>query len=75
MNMNKIIGMAADHAGYELKENLKPLLKELGYDVKDFGTHSSESMDYPDVAHPLACAVENGEVSCGIAICKCAQML
>ena len=68
--MNKIIiGMAADHAGYELKENLKPLLKELGYDVKDFGTHSSESMDYPDVAHPLACAVENGEVSCGIAIC------
>ena len=63
--MAKLIGMAADHAGYELKEALKPLLNELGYEVKDFGTHSTESMDYPDVAHPLAEAVEKGEVCCG----------
>jgi ribose 5-phosphate isomerase B len=66
--MNKI-GMASDHAGYELKEALKPMLIELGYEIKDFGTHSTESMDYPDVAHPLAIAVENGDVDFGIAMC------
>lgn len=65
----KLIGIAADHAGYELKETLKPMLEEMGYEVKDFGTHSTESMDYPDVAHPLAGAVENGTLRCGIAIC------
>lgn len=68
-NMAKTIGMASDHAGYEMKEALKPLLKELGYKVKDFGSHSTESMDYPDTAHPLAEAVEKGSVCCGIAIC------
>lgn len=67
--MKQIIGMAADHAGYLLKEELKPMLEEMGYEIKDFGTHSEESMDYPDVAHPLANAVENGEVSFGIAMC------
>ena len=60
--MKQIIGMAADHAGYLLKEELKPMLEEMGYEIKDFGTHSEESMDYPDVAHPLANAVENGAV-------------
>lgn len=67
--MKQTIGMAADHAGYELKEALKPMLKEMGYEIKDFGTHSTESMDYPDVAHPLALAVESGEVAFGIAMC------
>ena len=71
--MAKIIGMAADHAGYDLKEALKPLLNELGYEVKDFGTHSTESMDYPDVAHPLADASEKGEVCCGVAMCGSAN--
>ena len=71
--MAKLIGMAADHAGYELKEALKPLLNEMGYEVKDFGTHSTESMDYPDVAHPLAEAVEKGEVCCGVAMCGSAN--
>lgn len=71
--MSKIIGMAADHAGYELKEALKPLLNELGYEIKDFGTDSLESMDYPDVAHPLASAVESKEVCCGIAMCGSAN--
>ena len=71
--MAKIIGMAADHAGYELKEALKPLLNGMGYEVKDFGTHSTESMDYPDVAHPLAEAVEKGEVCCGVAMCGSAN--
>ena len=70
---SELIGMAADHAGYELKEALKPLLNELGFEVKDFGTHSVESMDYPDVAHPLAEAIENGEVCCGVAMCGSAN--
>lgn len=63
------IGMASDHAGYQLKEALKPLVSSLGYEIKDFGTHSEESMDYPDTAHPLANAIESGEVAMGIAIC------
>lgn len=71
--MEKIIGMAADHAGYELKEALKPMLYDMGFGIKDFGTSSPESMDYPDVAHPLAYAVEKGEVCCGIAMCGSAN--
>lgn len=67
--MKKIAGMAADHAGYTMKEALKSLLEERGYEIKDFGTHSEESMDYPDVAHPLAEAVENGSVDFGVALC------
>lgn len=61
--------MASDHAGYELKEQLKPFLAELGYDIKDFGTDSIESMDYADTAHPLANAVEKAEVDFGVAMC------
>jgi Ribose 5-phosphate isomerase RpiB len=64
-----IVGMASDHAGFEMKEALKPLVKSLGYEIKDFGAFSDESMDYPDTAHPLGNAVEKGEVCCGIAIC------
>jgi ribose 5-phosphate isomerase B len=65
----QIIGMAADHAGYELKESLKVFLSDMGYGIKDFGTDSTESVDYPDYAHPLANAVEKGEVDFGIAMC------
>lgn len=61
--------MACDHAGYELKEILKVYLQELGYAVKDFGTNSRESMDYPDTAHPLANALEANEVDFGVAMC------
>ena len=68
-NEKPIVGMAADHAGYAMKEALKPLVESLGYEIRDFGTHSEESMDYPDAAHPLGYAVESGEVSCGIAVC------
>lgn len=63
------IGIASDHAGYELKEILKEELTILGYQTEDFGTNSPASMDYPDVAHPLAKAVENGDLPLGIAIC------
>lgn len=69
----KKIGIAADHAGYEQKELLKTYLQEQAVEVKDFGTYSIESTDYPDVAHPLAHAVEKGEVEAGIALCGSGQ--
>ncbi|MBQ7222115.1 MAG: ribose 5-phosphate isomerase B [Bacteroidales bacterium] len=65
----KTVGLASDHAGYPLKEVLKKYLVKFGYETVDFGTHSTESMDYPDTAHPLAKAVENGEVDWGLAMC------
>ncbi|MFA7116981.1 MAG: ribose 5-phosphate isomerase B [Bacteroidales bacterium] len=64
-----MIGIASDHAGYELKGILIPFLKGMGKEVKDFGCNSPESMDYPDVAHPLAQAIEKGEIEIGITIC------
>ena len=69
--MEKIIniGIASDHAGFEMKEALKLWLQERGYQIEDFGTHSTASMDYPDVAHPLAKSIEEGRNSIGIAIC------
>lgn len=63
------VAMASDHAGYQLKEVLKIVLEEKGYEVKDFGTYSEESCDYPDYAHPCAEAVEKGECSFGVAMC------
>ena len=65
----KVIGMASDHAGFEMKEALKPMLSEMGYEIRDFGAHSTESMDYPDTAHPLAEALEAGKVDFGVAMC------
>ncbi len=64
-----MLGIASDHAGYEMKEELKKFLEQSGYSIKDFGTYSPDSMDYPDVAHPLAKSVESGEVEKGIALC------
>ena len=63
------IAIACDHAGYEYKEKLVAFLRQKGYEVKDFGTHSAESMDSPDTAHPMAAAVESGEFERGIALC------
>jgi ribose 5-phosphate isomerase B len=63
------IGLAADHAGFAYKEEIKKHLVSQGYIITDFGTHHSESIDYPDVAHPLAIAVEKGKVTFGIALC------
>lgn len=65
----KKIGVASDHAGYELKELLVGYLDSQGYDVYDFGCDSPESCDYPDFAHPLALAIESGEVEIGISAC------
>jgi len=63
------IGIASDHAGFELKEKVKEWLKANNYEVVDFGTYSSESTDYADYGHKLAQAVENSEFKFGIAIC------
>ncbi|MBQ6047608.1 MAG: ribose 5-phosphate isomerase B [Bacteroidales bacterium] len=67
--MNEIIPIACDHAGYELKQLVINYLKDAGFDVKDFGTFSSDSCDYPDFAHQLGSAVNRGEFSRGIVIC------
>jgi ribose 5-phosphate isomerase B len=61
--------IAADHAGYELKEKLEAELKKLGFGVRDLGTDSSSSTDYPDYAHPLAKEVSEGKVKRGVLIC------
>ena len=61
--------MAADHAGYPLKEVIKNHLISKGYEVMDFGTSSADSCDYADFAHPAAKAVENGECDFGVAMC------
>ncbi|MFC2579288.1 MAG: ribose 5-phosphate isomerase B [Bacteroidota bacterium] len=63
------IGVASDHAGYELKTKVIKYLKSKGCVVHDFGTDSAESVDYPDYAHKLASAVESGSCQFGIAIC------
>ncbi|MEE0864041.1 MAG: ribose 5-phosphate isomerase B [Alistipes sp.] len=67
--MDKKIGIACDHAAYELKEFLVGYLASKGFEVKDFGCYSEESVDYPDFAHPLAEAIENGELERGIGLC------
>lgn len=63
------IAIGSDHAGFQLKEELKVFLQEKGIDVKDFGTYSEESVDYPDYAIPLAESVARGEEKFGILIC------
>lgn len=65
----KTIGLASDHAGYALKQFVKQYLDAKGIAYKDFGAYTEESSDYADFAHPLAQAVENGEVYPGIAMC------
>lgn len=63
------IGICSDHAGVAYKEKLISYLSKRGYEVVNFGTDSENSMDYSDVAHPLACAIEEGKVDAGIAFC------
>ncbi len=68
-----MIGVASDHAGYQLKEFLVGWLSAKGFDVVDYGCMSEESMDYPDTAHALAKGIESGEVKSGIAMCGSGQ--
>ncbi len=64
-----MIALGADHAGFEFKEKIKPLLQSLGISFQDFGTNSPESTDYPDYAHLVAEAVSSGKCEAGILIC------
>lgn len=63
------IALGADHAGYKLKEIIKDYFKRKKIEFKDFGTHSEESVDYPDYAFPVAQAVARGEFERGIIMC------
>ncbi len=63
------IGICNDHAGVDYKNKLSEYLRGKGHEIVNFGTDSTDSMDYPDVAHPLADAVASGKVDLGIAFC------
>jgi len=67
------VAIGSDHAGFELKAELIELMNELGHEIDDFGTHSEESCDYPDIAHPLANSILDGKNDIGIAICGSAN--
>ncbi len=71
--MKQIIPIGADHAGFELKELVKSHFKSESIDFDDVGTYSKESMDYPDIAHPVAEKVESGYAKTGILICGSAN--
>jgi len=63
------IGIASDHAGYDLKENVKAVLKDEGYEVKDFGPDLKKSVDYPDYAAIVAKAIQEKKVDRGVLVC------
>jgi ribose 5-phosphate isomerase B len=65
----KVISLGCDHAGFPLKSMIQSLLQERGLDILDFGTHSVDSVDYPDFVHPAANAVETGKAELGILLC------
>lgn len=65
----KIIPIGADHAGFQLKEQVSQYLQDLGHEVKDFGCFSEQSIDYPDYAHPVAELIEANPGMRGILIC------
>lgn len=67
------IAIGGDHAGFQLKEQLKQYIIELGHQVIDFGPMNEESCDYPDIAHPLASSIQNKENDLGVAICGSAN--
>ncbi len=66
---SKTLALGSDQGGYELKEYLKVKLAESGYSVRDFGSYSIDSIDYPDMAHPVASAVNEGQFPMALLIC------
>lgn len=64
------IAIGSDHAGFALKEKIKSFLLSEKIDVVDYGTHSPESVDYPDIAAQVANAIKNNEAEQGILLCK-----
>ncbi len=63
------IAFGADHAGFELKERLKAHASSKGHDVLDLGTHSTDSVDYPDFGYAVGSAVSSGEAERGVVVC------
>ncbi len=66
---HKPIAIGCDHAGFDCKEDMISLLEAEGKMIKDYGTFSKDSVDYPDFAHPVAKAVESGEAAFGVLLC------
>ena len=64
----KKVALGADHGGFEMKEQVKGVLADLGHEYQDFGTHSTEAVDYPDYAHVVARAVASGACDLGIVV-------
>ena len=73
MNAPLSFAVGGDHAGFDYKNDLISFLEAKGITVKDCGTYSADSVDYPDFAHPVADAVEKGEVSFGLLLCGSAN--
>jgi len=69
METKKSIVIGGDHAGFDYKKRIIAILEEMGYEVKNMGTDSAESVDYPDYAHPLAKWIEAGKAPFGITLC------
>lgn len=72
-DLSKPVAIGSDHAGFDYKEDLISFLEGKGVAFTDFGTHSKDSVDYPDFAHPVAAAVESGKASFGILLCGSAN--
>lgn len=72
-DLSKPIAVGADHAGFEYKMAIVDLLENKGLKVRDFGTFTTDSVDYPDFAHPVSASVENGESGLGVLICGSAN--
>jgi ribose 5-phosphate isomerase B len=72
-DLNKPVAIGCDHAGFDYKEDLISFLEGKGITFKDFGTYSTESVDYADFAHPVASAVEKEEAAFGILLCGSAN--
>jgi ribose 5-phosphate isomerase B len=72
-DLTKPVAIGSDHAGYDFKEEMISFLEAKDLPFHDYGTHSKDSVDYPDFAHPVANAVEKGEASFGILLCGSAN--
>ncbi|HEY1113622.1 MAG TPA: ribose 5-phosphate isomerase B [Chitinophagaceae bacterium] len=73
IDIKKPVAIGADHAGFHYKEFVAGLLRSMGLEVKDFGAHGPDSVDYPDFAHPVADAIEAGEAQWGVLVCGSAN--
>ncbi len=72
-NLSNPIVIGCDHAGFEYKEAIREWLNDKGLQVKDFGTYSSDSADYPDFAHPVSSFIESDDAAFGILLCGSAN--